>query len=317
MKNKDAYLYCEQRFDLPPRLILKQDRGIGKVIFQSNPQHEKYLWGSSELIKFKNSKGREAKGILYYPANYQAGKKYPMIVHIYEKQSSLFHQYINPTFYSGTGFNPTVMTSKGYFVLYPDIQHETGTVGENTLDYTVSAVKNILGRNIVDQKKIGLIGHSFGGYETNYIITQSDLFAAAVSGGSITDLTSFYLNVGWALSISDMSRFQSQQWRLGKTPFEDPVLFAKNSPVANAATVNTPLLLWSGKEDWHTNWHQTIEFYMALRRLKKTGVMLLYPEEHHVLTKPDNQKTHSLKTLQWFNYYLKDDHSSQWINETN
>ena len=161
------------------------------------------------------------------------------------------------------------------------------------------------------------MGHSFGGYETNFIITQTDIFATAISGGSISDLTSFYLNVGWALSISDMARFQSQQWRIGKTPFEDPTLYAKNSPVANVSTVHTPLLLWSGKEDWHTNWHQTVEFYMALRRLKKPGVMLLYPEEQHVLTKSYNQKFHSLRVAEWFDYYLKDDHSSNWINETN
>lgn len=316
-ENKDTYLYTEQRFDMSPRLVLRKNNSPEKIIFQSNPHREKYYWGSAELINFTTSKGKQAKGILYYPADYDPAKKYPMIVHIYEKQSSSFHHYINPTFYTGTGFNAAVMTANGYFVLCPDIQHETGTVGENTVDFTISAVKYIINRNVVNTKKIGLMGHSFGGYETNFVITQTDIFRAAISGGSISDLTSFYLNVGWALSISDMARFQSQQWRIGKTPFEDPALYAKNSPVANVSNVHTPLLLWSGKEDWHTNWHQSIEFYMALRRLKKPGVMLLYPEEHHVLTKPFNQKKHSLKVMQWFDYYLKDNHSFKWIDEIN
>lgn len=315
--SEDLFIYCEQRFDLAPRLMIKKSKSLPKVVFQSNLQDYKYFWGRSELLHYRNSKGKELKGVLYYPANYDPNKQYPMIVQIYEVQSTAFHHYYNPTLYSPVGYNPSVLTSKGYFVLCPDIIHETGTVGENSLDCTVSGVQHVINRNIIDPKKIGLFGHSFGGYETNFIITQTNLFAAAISGGSITDLTSFYFNVGWALSISDMSRFQSEQWRLGKTPFEDPALYTKNSPIANASTLNTPLLIWSGKEDQHTNWNQTVEFYMALRRLGKPGKMLLYPNEMHVLTKPFNQKSHSEKVLEWFDFYLKNERPAQWINQIN
>jgi dipeptidyl aminopeptidase/acylaminoacyl peptidase len=159
------------------------------------------------------------------------------------------------------------------------------------------------------------MGESFGGYETNFIITQTELFAAAVSGASIADLTSFYLTVGWDLSISDMTRFQSEQWRLGKSPFEDPDLYSRNSPIANATSIKTPILIWAGKSDWHVNWNQSVEFYMALRRLGKPATMLLYPDEKHILMKEKNQKDLSLRINQWFDYYLKNDQSVKWTKE--
>jgi dipeptidyl aminopeptidase/acylaminoacyl peptidase len=315
IKEGRLYIYREQGFDFPPRLVLKNNL-MERTIFQSNPHYRKYEWGSSELIKYYTSKAKELSGVLYYPSNYNPDKKYPMIVYIYEKQSQRLHRYSNPSLYEGSGFNPAVLTSRGYFVLCPDIEHEDGTVGEDAVDCTISATQNIIARNLVDPKKIGLMGHSFGGYETNFIITQTNLFAAAISGASISDINSFYFTVGWDLSISDMTRFNTQQWRMIQTPFENPELYTQNSPIANSANIKTPLLLWTGKEDWHVSWHQSIEFYMALRRLGKPVQMLLYPEEKHVLTKQKNQKDLSFRISQWFDYYLKNDVSSDWITKT-
>ncbi|TDP00315.1 S9 family peptidase [Flavobacterium sp. 245] len=315
IKKSGLYICKEQRFDLPPRIVLKNDSYMEKIIFQSNSHYEKFQTGKSELITYRNAAGKELKGILYFPSNFDPNKKYPMIVYIYEKQSHNLHRYINPTLFYGNGFNESVMTTKDYVILCPDIEHETGTVGENTVDCVVSATNHIVSKNFVDPLRIGLMGESFGGYETNFIITQTDLFAAAVSGASISDLTSFYLTVGWDLNISDMTRFQSEQWRLGKSPFDDPVLYSKNSPVANATSINTPILIWAGKSDWHVNWNQSVEFYMALRRLGKPATMLLYPDEKHTLMKEKNQKDLSLRINQWFDYYLKNDQSVKWAKE--
>ena len=315
IKKSGFYICQEQRFDLPPRIVLKKYSSMEKIIFQSNAHYEKFQRGTSELITYRNAAGKELKGILYFPSNFDNNKKYPMIVHIYEKQSHNIHKYINPTLFSGNGFNESVMTTKDYLILCPDIEHETGTVGENTVDCVVGATNHIISKNFVDPLRIGLMGESFGGYETNFIITQTDLFAAAVSGASIADLTSFYLTVGWDLNISDMTRFQSEQWRLGKSPFDDPDLYSRNSPIANAASINTPILIWAGKSDWLVSWHQSVEFYMALRRLGKPATMLLYPDEKHTLMKKKYQKDLSFRINQWFDYYLKNDQSVQWAKE--
>ncbi|TRX32989.1 S9 family peptidase [Flavobacterium sp. ZT3R18] len=309
------FIYREQNFDRSPKLIFQKNAVTSKLLFQSNPQQEKYSWGKSELIEYYNSKGINLKGVLFYPANYDPQKKYPMIVHIYEKQSNELHHYVNPSQFTEDGQNITVFTTQGYFVLYPDIKLEIGNPGIAAADCTISATKEIIARGLVIPEKIGLIGHSFGGYETAFIITQTGLFATAAAGGAITDLNSMYLTVGGNSGKPDMWRFQNLQWRITKSPFEDPLAYNRNSPVACADKITTPLLLWSGKQDQQVDWHQSIEFYLALRRLNKKHIMLLYPNEKHSILNQPNQKDLLERVQDWFGYYLKDELPVPWINE--
>jgi len=314
IQKQQSYIYQEQQFDLPTRLVFQKKGTAPKSFFQSNPQQSKYQWGTSKLISFRNSKGKELKAALYYPANYDPAKKYPMVVNTYEKKSNLVHRYNNPNNFINDG-NPTVFTTNGYFFLHPDIDYEQGTVGSDVVDCTVSATNEIIASGLVDPAKIGLIGFSFGGYESAFMSTQTNLFSAVVSGAGIMDLVSFYLNVEWDSGASDITCFQEEKWRLGKTPFEDPLLYAKYSPVANAVNVKTPILIWSGKEDIHVNWHQSVEFYLALRRLGKEQMMLLYPGEAHGLMKPNNQIDFNHRIQDWFAYYLKKEVPALWISE--
>lgn len=313
-KNKKM-IYTEQDFDLSPRLVIKKNPGNATPFFQSNPQQVNYNWGRSELIYFKNKQGENLKGVLIYPADYDKQKKYPMIVNIYELQSYKIHQYKNPSISEYDGFNRTVASLQGYFVLLPDLVAQPENIGEAVTDCANAAVKKVLEKGIIDPNKIGLIGHSFGGYETSQIITQTDIFAAAVAGGGITDLTSLYLTVSQNSGKPDMWRFEKEQWLLAKTPVEAPSLFQKNSPIYNADKVKTPILIWAGKDDKQVDVRQSIEYYLMLRRLGKKTVMLLYPDEDHVIFKTLNQNDLSCRIKQWFDYYLKDDLSAQWITK--
>jgi dipeptidyl aminopeptidase/acylaminoacyl peptidase len=313
-KNKKI-IYTEQDFDLSPRLVIKKNFGSAKPFFKSNPQQEKYFWGRSEMIYYKNKHGENLKGVLIYPADYDDQKKYPMIVNIYELQSYKIHQYKNPSISEYDGFNRTVASLQGYFVLLPDLVAQPENIGEAVTDCANAAVKKVLEKGIIDPSKIGLIGHSFGGYETSQIITQTDIFAAAVAGGGITDLTSLYLTVSQNSGKPDMWRFEKEQWLLAKTPVEAPSLFQKNSPIYNADKVKTPILIWAGKDDKQVDVRQSIEYYLILRRLGKKTVMLLYPDEDHVIFKTLNQNDLSSRIKQWFDYYLKDDLSAQWITK--
>ncbi len=308
-----SYIYCEQRFDLSPRLVVQNDNSATKVFFQSNPQQENYWWGKAEQVSYSNSKGEELKAILYYPAGYDPNKKYPMIVRIYEKQSHMLHSYINPTISNSDGFNPAVFTTQGYFVLRPDILLEARKVGESVVDCTVSAVKKIIALGLVDPNRVGLMGHSFGGYETAFIVTQTDLFKTAIIGAGITDLHSSYLNVNWDNGKPDMWRFESGHYSMESTLFDDPSVYLRNSPMAHVKNIRTPLLIWSGKEDHQVHWHQSVAFYLALRRLNKQHIMLLYPDEGHALLKQINQQDLTSRVGQWFAYYLKDDRPADWI----
>lgn len=310
----DTFFYTEQKFDLPPRLLVYNKKQI-KTVFQSNPQHEKFYWGHSELVEFSNSKKELLKGVLIYPAHYDPAKKYPMIVYIYEKQSDKLHYYRNPSLLNENGFNASVYASEGYFVLLPDITLKKAQPGISALDCVSAAVAKIISMDIVKKDKIGIAGHSFGGYESSFIITQSPLFSAAVASGAITDLNSFYYTVGKQSGKPDMWRFKTEQWMMGKAPFEIPDVYDQNSPIRFADKIQTPVLLWTGKEDQIVDPKQSIEFYLALRRASKKSIMLLYPKENHLITDAKNQKDVAGRMLQWFNYFLKDDKSTDWITK--
>src|SRR5690606_2974930 len=153
--------------------------------------------------------------------------------------------------------------------------------------------------------KIGLIGHSFGGYETNFIITQTNLFAAAVSSAGVADLVSFYLNFNWENGKPDIWRFNNQIWRMNKSLFEDRSIYYSNSPISYIENIKTPLLCWTGNEDYQVNWHQSILWYLGLRKLNKKHILLVYPNEPHILLNLKNKEDVTKRVKQWFDHYLK------------
>jgi dipeptidyl aminopeptidase/acylaminoacyl peptidase len=160
------------------------------------------------------------------------------------------------------------------------------------------------------------MGHSYGGYETAFIINHSQLFKTAIPSGAIIDLTSMFLNINANTGKPDMWRFAKQQWQmLGKTPFEHPKDFERNSPLASVTGLKIPVMHWTGKVDAQVDWHQSIEYYLALRRLGKKNIMLLYPGEGHNLLKPANQEDLMRRVLQWFGYFLKNEKNVEWISK--
>lgn len=161
-----------------------------------------------------------------------------------------------------------------------------------------------------------MFGHSFGGYECNFIISQSNLFAAAVSGAGVSDVIGAYFNISRnGIFQSDMWRYESQQFRIGKSLYDDKDSYSRNSPILNAQNVKTPLLLWTGKNDRIIPWNQSVSYYLALRKLRTKSIMLVYPSEDHSLENPDNQIDLTNRMMQWFDYFLKDDLRPTWITK--
>ncbi|MEA9412637.1 S9 family peptidase [Flavobacterium sp. PL02] len=302
-----SYVYREENYDLPPRLIIKENSNSKeKILFQSNQQHFKYHWGHSKLISYTNSKGTVLNGVLFFPANYQNDTKYPMVVHVYERQSKELYKYVNPSQNNPTGFNITNFTSNGYFVFLPDIVYELGNPGQSAVDCVVSATKKIIASEAIDRTRIGITGHSYGGFETDYIITQSNMFAAAVAGAAINDYVSSYLWITWGFEKPNFWHYEFGQLRMGKSLYENYEGYLRNSPIFHAHKVNTPLLSWAGEQDAQVHYYQTIEFHLALRRLGKINTMLLYPGEDHVLMNKKYQKDLTERIEEWFDYYLKE-----------
>lgn len=311
---KGKYIYLQQRFDSPPAIIQIDEKGKKQIVVQTNLHHQQYEWGKADIIYY-TYKGKQLSGVLFTPPGYQKGKKYPMIVSIYENQSFEVHNFVRPDLISGIGINVPHLLAQGYFILLPNISYEIGKLGESVTGSVLAAVDSVVAKGYVDNNRVGLTGHSFGGYETDLIITQTNRFAAAVAGAPFTDLVSAYLYVGASLKIPDFYRAEYDQLRIGKSLYEDMNSYLKNSPVLLAEKVSTPLLGWTGKEDRHVNALQSFEFYLALRRLGKEHTLLVYPGEPHQLYKKASNEDLTNRVAQWFGHYLKGEEPAGWIKK--
>lgn len=309
--NKDIYLYTEQSFELSPRLMLFNHKST--EIMQSNPQQKNFYWSKNEPVEYLINDVK-TKGFLCYPPDFKAGVKYPMIVHIYERQFAYMNEYVNPTLLTEDGFNVTNVLNNGYFVLFPDIVYDYGNLAESVTKSVLRAVDAVVKKGAVDSSRVGLIGHSFGGFEADLIITQTNRFATAVAGSAWTDLVSSYLYVSGSRRQPDFYRAEEDQIRIGKSLFEDMPSYLKNSPVLLAPKVSTPLLGWVGENDRHIHSLQSMEFYLALRRLNKDHTLLVYPNEGHELASKKNAEDLNLRIVQWFDHYLKNDKRQAWMN---
>lgn len=305
-KNTEQYIYIQQSASNAPKLMSVSGKQKSKVLFQSNPHASKFRWGTAEMITYDDQNGNNLQGILYKPAGYIKGKKYPMVVYIYERQSQEINNYHVPTEYGPMGFTPSNYFLDGYLVLLPDIHYKLGEPGRSALNCVLSAVDIVKQMGIVQGNHIGIIGHSFGGYETSFIITQTDAFAAAVCGsGLMNTISSYFVHLA-GIPRSNAWRFESQQGRMPFSPFENWKAYERDSPFPNAANCRTPLLSWAGKKDPTIFWTQSAEFHMALRRLGKRNVFILYENEAHTIATPELQKDLTIKTKNWFDYYLKE-----------
>jgi len=309
IKHRNALTYFECSFDSPPALKMIEEGGKPEIIVQSNAQQSDFRWGRSELIYYE-SDGKSLKGALFYPAGYVEGKKYPLIVNIYEKLSHTLHDYVPPSGKSANGFSKTDLTQQGFFVLCPDIAYTINEAGPSALRSVTAAVKKAISGKQIDSARMGIMGHSFGGYETTYIIANSSLFKAAVAGAPVTDLKSFYLSVNNE-NRPNLQLVESNQLRL-KKPFHGPEL-KMNSPIENIANVKTPLLLWTSDSDQVVPPAQSMEFHLGLWRLGKTSTMLVYPKEDHSLLDEENQEDLSKRVTDWFSHYLMDAVKPDWM----
>lgn len=315
-KKGKCILYSEENFNEPEVLsVCGLTDNNSHMVFRSNLHHYGFEWGKSELIAYETNLGKSLKGVLFYPAGFESGKKYPMVVSIYEKQGFSLHRYVHPTLYNGTGFNIAHLTAQGYFVLLPDISYEYNDPGLSALGCVRNAVESAVKLECIDSANLGLIGHSFGGYETNFIITQTSLFKVAVSGAGITDNISRYLSFSRNHLTSETWRYEYSQHRMGGSLFEDRESYRRNSPIEFVDKITTPLLSFTGECDTQVPPEQTMEFYMALRRLNKSHIMLTYPDQGHVFTDKIKQADLTKKITDWFNFYLRKGEMKPWMSE--
>ena len=267
----------------------------------------------SEVVYYKDSKGTELKGALFYPVNYQEGKQYPMIVKMYENLSQHLNSFIHPS--AQDAYNTTNFVLQEYFVFMPDIRYQVNHPGESAVDCITSAVKEVLKKGVVDAERIGLLGHSWGAYQAAYIISQTDMFAASVAGAPLTDLISMYGSIYWESGRSNQDMFETGQARLRNPWWQIKEEFMKNSPVFQAEKIHTPLLMIFGTEDRSVDWRQGLELYITMRRMKKPCILLSYEGEGHTISLQENEQDQTLRILDYFDFYLKKSKPQKWISE--
>ena len=219
--------------------------------------------------------------------------------------SQNLHQYNIPANDSPYGFSPANYTFDDYFVLMPDIHYKIGSPGSSALSCVESAVNAVLATGMIDRKRVGIIGHSFGGYQTTFIVTKSKLFAAAVIGSGVTDLVRKYFTMNFETGRSNNWRIERQQFRMGHSPLVDNKSYMENSPINFVGDITTPILNWAGKEDPVVSWEQGLALHLALRRSGKPNTFVLYPNEGHVLSNPAAQLDINERIKNWFDSYLK------------
>ncbi|WP_415830994.1 prolyl oligopeptidase family serine peptidase [Flavobacterium weaverense] len=312
----NTFAWIEENYNNAPQIMTSNEAQKPKILLATNPQHHNYFSHEAEVINYTNANGKTLQGMLYYPYNYEVGKKFPMVMHIYEKQFAEIHRFIRPSLYNSTGFNIANLTAQGYFVFLPDITYTMGNIGDSALNCVEAAVLAVVQKEEINEEKIGLIGHSFGGFETNYIIAKSKLFACAVAGSAPTNYISNYLSEAKNTKQPNFFMIEYGQARMGKSLFDDTDIYLRNSPVLLVAGITTPLLSWTGLKDYQVNYTQSFEFYMAMRRLGKFHILLAFPDEGHGILDRTRDADLTEKIEQWFAYFLKDKNKPNWINPT-
>ncbi len=313
-KDVDVFSFVEQAFDDSPDVFVANGSlADARRVSETNPFQKDYLWGRSELIDFTNAHGKPMQGALAYPANYEPGKTYPMIVYIYEERSQTLHSYSTPS--ERSPYNPAVFSAEGYFVFQPDIVYRPQNPGLSAVECVVPAVKKVLETGMIDESRIGLVGHSWGAYQTAFIVTQTDLFAAGVAGAPLTNMMSMSMSIYWNSGQTDAWIFHESQGRMDQPFWKDVETYIKNSPIFNIDNMNTPLLIAFGDEDGAVDFNQGVEMYNAARLAGKQFVMLVYPGENHSLSKKPNQVDYHYRIREWFDHYLKDADAPKWITE--
>jgi dipeptidyl aminopeptidase/acylaminoacyl peptidase len=311
----DVWVVKRQSAKEAPNYFYTTDLRSFKPITNIAPQLN-YNWLSTQLITYKQLDGTKCQGILYKPENFDPSKKYPVIFNYYQILSSRLNEFAYPAF-TTEAINIPWFVSHGYLVFTPDIYFQFAsisnkTVGQYSYNSVVAAAKYLAQLPFVDKTHLGIQGHSFGARQTNYLVSHTNLFAAASEMAGESDQVSDYLALLLQASTQDESGEQQQpyheisQGMMGATLWQRPDLYLRESIVLKANQIRTPLLIIHNKNDMSVPWRQGVELYMALRRLKKPSWMLQYDNGNHTLDgNIPEARDYTIRLTQFFDHYLK------------
>ncbi|RUT73046.1 alpha/beta hydrolase family protein [Ancylomarina longa] len=316
-KNAGRLIWSRSTFvDYPNVWTSNLDLSDRKQVSDANPQQRNYIWGNVELVDWTSGDGEKLQGLLYKSENFDPKKKYPMLVYFYERTSDRMHRHHVPQ-PNWSIINPSYCVSNGYIVFMPDITyHKVGYPGECAYSSIVTGTLAMMNRyDFIDKENIALQGQSWGGYQIAYLVTRTNLFKCAMAGAPVSNMTSAYGGIRWESGMSRMFQYEHTQSRIGGTLWNSTLQYIENSPVFFAPKIETPLLMMHNDHDGAVPWYQGIELFMAMRRLHKPCWMLSYNDEGHNLKRRADRMDLSIRTMQFFDHYLKGKPAPVWMTD--
>jgi dipeptidyl aminopeptidase/acylaminoacyl peptidase len=313
-RHASQYLLTQQTFSEFPDLWTGPRLDHLTRISNVNPQQAEYRWGAAELIDFQSASGSPLKARLYRPDDFDASRKYPVLVSLDEQQSYLLHLYQPPaprsSAWSGLEGGAPALVSRGYLQLMPDIRSESPTPVQSAVAAVRGAVQAVVDRGSADRSRICLSGHSFGAYETAALITQTDVFRCAIMSAGVVNIISAY-----GTMPAGVIYYEEGQGRLGATPWEKLFDYIANSPVFRLDRVVTPVLAMYNDADDVIPFTQGLELFRGLRRNSKRAYMLNYRGEGHELRGYANRLDWDARSNEFLDYYLRGDpaHEPEWM----
>ena len=313
-KNVSKYLYSRESYNLYPDLWvgsfgLKDKKQMTDIY----PEMKDFEWGTTERVVFKNANGDDIKGYIVKPDNFDPNTKHPLLVYIYEKFANYTYRY----YYPGVHHRPAyqVYNSLGYVVFVPDIKYGVGNPGKDAMDCVMSGLDFMAETGYIDTNAVCLQGHSWGAYQAAYIATQTNRFAAISAGAPVGNMTSAYSGIRLTSGLARQFQYEKYQSRIGSSLFESLENYLANSPVFETAKAEVPLLVLHGDVDGAVPWEQSIEIYLAYRRLGKNCIFLQYENEPHWPGRYPNKIDWATKTLEFFNTHCLTTEAPKWMEE--
>jgi dienelactone hydrolase len=306
----DVWLLTRQSAVEAPNFFISSDLKNLKQLTFFEPQKD-YNWLTAELVRFRQTDGSTSEGILYKPENFDSSKKYPVLICYYRQRS---HRLFNFPYadYAHSVFNIPWFVSRGYLVFTPDIYfYRPGGLGRGALNTVAGAGKYLKQIRYVDSNKIGINGHSVAGGLANYIISNCNMFAAAISGAGVSSSISGALKYSPAYATSRLEGSESYAFG-GANMWDSPDLYLENSSILKAKSVSTPLLLLHCKADPAVPWDESFAFFTALWRWEKPVYLIDYEKGDHVVGGAD-ALDFSLRITQFYDHYLKNAPKPDWM----
>jgi dipeptidyl aminopeptidase/acylaminoacyl peptidase len=307
LRGRPAVYRHEDAAHAPNFWVASPDASAPRQLSHAGDVYERYVLGEPRLLEWITDDGERRRGAMLLPAGYKEGTRVPMIVSAYAGRRAALRQVEAPGL-EGRNGNFQLLATRGYAVLIPDSDLKVGTPMLDIAKNMLPAVSKAVELGIADERRLGVMGHSFGGYSTLSLIVQTRRFRAAVAFAGISSWLTYWGSM-WENGESQsfpLLEAPGAYSRIERSPWEARARYIENSPFFYLDRVETPLLLIHGEID-PLPALQSDQVYFALRRLGKPVEYARYRDTGHSMTDPANQLDYWRRVIEWFDRHLKSD----------